>query len=106
MPSRRGYNPQVYSLSNGSHVAVSKLNVGFTEYDDGAVFRCVATSSIVAAQEPKPQDQISVSVQCEFSEKMLILQNRNEPCREFGCGKNPPPASPSKICVLFVVIQI
>ena len=54
---------QAYSLANGSAVAVSKLNLAFTEYDDGSVYRCVATSSIMAAHEEKPQAEITLSVQ-------------------------------------------
>ena len=65
-------------------MAVSKLNMGFTEYDDGAVFRCVATSSIMAAQESKPLAQITLSVQCKskYSARNKASSSDND-CLEF-----------------------
>ena len=57
---------QVYSLSNGSNVAVSKLSVGFTEHDDGATLQCDAASAVMAAQEPRPRASLKLRVQCEY----------------------------------------
>ena len=59
------FSNQAYSLANGSTVAVSKLNLAFTEYEDGSTYRCVATSSVMTAHEEKPRAQITLSVQCK-----------------------------------------
>ena len=49
-------------------MAVSKIDLSFTEYDDGSIYRCVASSNVIAAHEDKPQAQIKLSVQCKLTD--------------------------------------
>ncbi len=52
-------------MKNGSTIAVSRLSLGLVEYDNNAIYRCSAKSTIMATQEEPKYTQLTLAVQCK-----------------------------------------
>lgn len=52
------------TLPNTTTMAISKLQVTVAEEDDGAVYRCTASSDIMGAYEARPFTQTTLALQC------------------------------------------
>lgn len=61
----RQVESKVLSHVNGTTTANSKLKLVIDEDDDGAVYRCIATSDILGAYEARPLSQLPLTVQCK-----------------------------------------
>ncbi len=60
------------SHMNGTRSVVSQLRMVVSEDDDGAVYKCIASSDIMDAYEYRPFAQTTLIVQCKYHNDLKL----------------------------------